>query len=447
MAFRRNPRFTRRQVLTGMGVSAAVAPFVPLLESAAGGGEQAPKRLILFFQPHGTIKAHWRPTGSPDDPVLSPILSPLQAFKNRLNIIEGLDIIPQEPFGGPHTVGPAYLFTGSRMLKGNEFQHQSSGGPHGWGSSISIEQAVAAEQDTLLPSLEFGVQTGGGHPGSRISYLGPGQPLAPERDPQIMFESLFGDSNLDLAEQQRLQTERLAVIDMVKPELDALQSKVSQNDRLKIEAHLAGIEQIENKVSTLYQCDDVDVSIEHDPNDFAAMEGISTQQIDMMVEAMACGLTNVASIMYRRGENDAQPYPFLPGIDPNEEHHLSTHEWESDPVKEAMLVEIYTWYATQLAYLAQKLDSIDDPQGGTMLDNSLIVWGTEIAKGNTHEWNNMPFVLLGGAGGSVVGNKYFDFGGQPHNRLLTTIGQAMGLDIQSFGDLDPVGGNLPELLT
>jgi hypothetical protein len=261
-----------------------------------------------------------------------------------------------------------------------------------------------------------------------------------------MFQSLFGEENLSLAEQEKLRQERLAVIDVVKPELDTLTQKVNAADKLKIEAHLAGIELVEKKVAALYDCDEPDLGTIHNPYDFAMMEAISHQQIDMLVEAMACGLTNVASIMYRVGENDAQPYPFLPGPMSGTEHHLTTHAPDDDEQSKAMLTGIYTWYSTQLARLAQKLDEITDPQGGTMLDNTLIVWGSEIAKGNTHSWEDMSFLLLGGAGGTIIGDKYHQFGGLPHNRLLVTVANAMGLDVQTFGDLDDVGGILPGIL-
>ncbi len=449
MTRRRNPRFTRRQVLASMGVGAAVAPFVPLLESAAGGPEKPPKRLVVVFTPHGTIKENWRPTGSSTDFTLSPILQPLQPFKDRLVVIEGLDIKPQPPFGGPHTVGPAYLFTGSRMLEGDTFKHPASGGYHGWGSSISIDQACAQvlSADALLPSLEVGVQTNpNDHPGGRISYAGPNLPLAPEPDPARLFQSLFGEQNLSLAEQERLREERLAVIDVVKPQLDALTGKVNTIDAQKIESHLAAIELIEKKVSALYDCDEPELGPPLNPYDYALTEVISGQQIDLLVEAMSCGLTNVATIMYRLGENDNQAYPFLPGPHANDEHHLATHAPDNDHEAKAMLTGIYTWYSTQLALLAQKLDAIVEPDGSTMLDNTLIVWGSEIAKGNTHAWEDMSFLLIGGGGGSIIGNRYHRFGGLPHNRLLVTVANAMGLEVQTFGDLDPDGGILPGIL-
>ncbi|MBL4683545.1 MAG: DUF1552 domain-containing protein [Nannocystaceae bacterium] len=447
MTLRFNPRFSRRRLLQTMGVSAAAAPFIPLLQSAKGGAEPAPKRFITFFTPHGTIKENWTPTGSVSDFELSPILTPLQAVKDRVVVVEGLDVIvdPDSPLGGPHTTGPAYLFTGSPMMPGSEFQHQNSGGPHGWGSSISIDQAVANQigQDTAFKSLELGVQTGGAHPGSRISYAGPGQPLAPESNPAAVFAQLFGEAGADAMTKAKRKAERLSVVDIVKDELDSLHGKVNQADRLKIEAHLTGIGQIENWLNAEYDCEEFEIGEVPPPNNTAEAETLVKQQIDILVESMACGITNVGSLMIRRGENDNQPYPFL-GDD--QLHHATTHAANNDTEARAWMTTVYTWYAEMLAYLAVRLDGIEDPEGGTMLDNTIILWGTEIAQGNNHSWSDMPFVMVGGGGGTVRTERYHQFNGESHCQLLVSCCNAMGLNIDEFGGFDDGSGPLAGIL-
>ncbi|MBC8068134.1 MAG: DUF1552 domain-containing protein [Deltaproteobacteria bacterium] len=438
------PNFSRRRVLQALGVGAAVSPFVPLLESGAAGSEAPPKRLVLFFSPHGTVRERWLPTGTVTDFVLPQILEPLAPFQDRTLVIDGLRIAVAGPPGGPHTVGPAYLFTGSPMLEGSEFNHPCCG-MHGWASHASIDQSVAAAigNETPFRSLEFGVQPGGSHPGSRISYLDANQPLAPESDPFSMFDRLFGDQGIDPAVAARRKAQRLGVIDVVKPELDALTSKVSPSDRVKIDAHLTAIAQMESQFNATYTCAPPDLGAPAGLNDFAMTDAISKQQLDLMVEAFACGVTNVASVMYRRGENDGFPYPFL-GIDT--EHHGMSHEGDSNLVAVDSLSAIYRWYAEQLAYLAAKMDAVIEPDGSTLLDNTMIVWGSEIAKGNTHSWENMPFVVVGGGGGALRTGRFHTFAGQNHNRLLVTIAQAFGIDIQSYGGFDDGSGGLSDLL-
>jgi len=436
--------FSRRHLLAGLGVSAAVAPFIPLLESAAGGPEAPPKRLLLMFHPHGTIYDRWVPTGTATDFALPTILSPLAPFQDRLVVLDGLKIAVDGPPGGPHTVGPAYLWTGSPMLAGDEFNHPCCG-MHGWASSASVDQAIAAQigNDTPFRSLEFGVQTGGSHPGSRMSYVAANQPLAPERDPFAMFERIFGDQSIDTEAAARRKAERLAVIDLVKPELDTLTAKVSQTDRNKIDTHLSAIEQMQNQFSSTYTCELPDLGDPVEIGSYDNTEVVSRQQLDLITEAFACGVTNVASIMYRRGENDNFPYPFL-GI--ADGHHTLSHDGPSNAASQDALTAIYRWHADQLAYLAARMDAIIEPDGSTLLDNTIIVWGSEIAVGNTHSMANMPFVMLGGGGGSIDTGRFLQYPGQNHNRLLVSLCQAFGLDVQSFGGFDDGSGPLPGLL-
>lgn len=436
--------FSRRRVLAGLGLSAATLPFVPLLESAAGGAETPPKRLLLFFHPHGTVRERWLPTGTNTDFVLPTILEPLAPFQDRTIVVDGLRMAVSGPPGGPHTVGPAYLWTGSPMLAGDEFNHPCCG-MHGWASSASVDQAIAAAigNDSAFRSLEFGVQAGGSHPGSRMSYLDANQPLAPESDPFAMFERIFGDIGVDTETAALRKAQRLAVIDLVKPELDGLLGKVGQTDRVKIEAHLDAISQMQGQFESSYTCTTPVLGRQVDLNSFAMTEAISHQQLDLITEAFACGVTNVASIMYRRGENDGFPYPFL-GID--FEHHLTSHEGDSNLEAVDDLTTIYRWYAEQLAYLAARMDAIIEPDGSTLLDNTIIVWGSEIARGNTHSWDDMPFVLVGGGGGALQTGRFHQFAGQNHNRLLVSLCNAFGLDLTTFGGFDDGAGALPGLL-
>ena len=123
MRRRANKFFSRRQFLAGLGISAAAAPFVPLLESAAGGSEAPPKRFVVLFHPHGVIREHWLPTGTETDFTLPSILAPLSAVQSRIAVVDGLAVKPTGIAGGPHTVGPSWVFTASPMLEGNDFDH------------------------------------------------------------------------------------------------------------------------------------------------------------------------------------------------------------------------------------------------------------------------------------------------------------------------------------
>ncbi len=448
MSYRLGPTFSRRRILQSLGVGAAITPFLPLLESVAGGPEAPPKRFVMFYHPHGTIRSNWLPQGTTDAFTLSPILQPLADVQSKMVVVDGLEVRPDGPPGGAHMVGAAYVFTGSPMMDDPLFEHANSGGPHGWASSASVDQAIAAHigNDTPFRSLEFGVQSGAPFPGARMSYAGPAQPLAPQPDPHFMFERLFGDLGLDTEALAALKARRQRVIDLVKPQLDVVLSQVNPSDSLKIEAHVQGIVELENRLQADYDCTPPDIGDPVDLGNTANTEIISHQQLDLMVESLACQATQVASIMYRVAENDNAPYAFA-GVDSSVLHHQTSHLGDSNVDAQAALTDIYTWYARQLAYLAGRLDAIIEPDGSTLLDNTIIFWGTEIAKGNTHGWTDMPFVLVGGGGGALQTGRFLQAPGDNHCRLLVALCNAMGLDVTEFGGFDDGSGALPGLLT
>ncbi len=442
MTIRFNRNFSRRRVLQSLGLSAAALPFIPTLESEAG-VQPAPMRFLSFFTPHGTIKENWQPTRVGGDFTLSPILAPLQPYKDILTVIEGLNVYPAGPPGGSHTVGPAYVFTGSEMLEGNQFKHQAVGTPHGWASSKSIDMAIAEQigSQSAFQALQFGVQSGGLHPGSVMSYAGPDMPLPPQSNPHSMFAKLFGEAGIDPAAAAKLKADRLSVLDVLKPELHAAQGKVSAADRVKIDAHIDGLRQVEQRLTAEYDCEEPDLGEEYFSHDYDKTQEITTQQIDLLVESFACQITNVASLMMRVGENDNNPYPNLGILDA---HHSTTHASDDDEDARALMTQIYTWYATQLAEIARRLSEI--PEGdGSVLDNTVIFWGTEIAKGNNHSWEDFPFVLLGGKN-VLRGNQYLSYSGESHCMLLTALANAMGLNVNEFGSFDDGSGPLEEIL-
>lgn len=441
---------SRRSVLAGLGASTAVLPFLPRLSREAEAAGKMPKRLILMFHPHGTIRERWLPTGTTDNFTLPEILAPLVPHATDITVVDGLEIRPQGPVGGPHTVGPAYLFTGSRMEDGNDFDHGCCT-PHGWNTGPSVDQVVAQAigGETPYASLEFGVNTGGNHPGSRMIYSGPAAPMSPEKDPVAMFDRLFGDFDGDADAVAKLKARRSSVLDVVGPELEAVRNKVGADDLIKIDAHLDSVADLQARLLAQYTCETPATPMDVPPDSVTDTPTLAKDQIDLMVEALACGLTNVASIMFRRGENDGQPYGFL-GVE--EPHHELSHAGDDNVDARDKLTQIYTWYTEQFAYLLERLGSITEADGSRLLDNTLIVWGSEIARGNTHAWGPIPFVLAGGAGGSIASGKFLSYGEgderENHCRLLTTVCQAMGLDeVDTFGNLDTGSGTLAGLLT
>jgi hypothetical protein len=456
MSWRRfNPNFERRAFLTGLG-AAAFSPFIPLL-NASGQETTFPKRLILFFTPHGTILDQWSPTGTVNNFTLGPLLAPLAPFQAKINVLAGMGMHDQG-VGAPHTKDLPLLWTGSTLQMNMTFTRaDGTGGKYfGWNSSASVDQVIASRigSATAYPSLEFGVRcdgaytgigTTGATPATRMIYSAPSQALPPRTDPWAAFTQLFvGQTNAQALE-------RKSALDLIQAELADLSTRVAKEDQAKIAAHLQAVRETEMQVTQVSgACAGPTLGAQVDSTAQPNTPLVLKSQMDLIVSALACDMTRIASLQYTIGDNDNGVYSWL-GIT-NAAHHDMTHAPDNDMGSRANLITIYTWYAQQFAYLLGKLDAI--PEGnGTMLDNSLVVWGSEIGKGNIHSLTPTPFITAGGAAGAVQTGRFLTYSTAApamygtsqaafpascyHNRLLVSICHAMGLpDIMTFGNTD-----------
>ncbi len=437
----RNARTIRRRgLLKGLAGAGILGPFVPLLHSEAKDGE-FPCRLILLFSPNGTLHENWNPTGSGSDFTLGSILEPLEPFRDSLNILDGVQMIRQGP-GGAHRRGIGHLWTGSPLLAGDDFP--SNNGNTGWGSGTSVDQFLVQrlKPDTLYPSLELGVQTAQHNVNSRMIYAGSAQPVAPEDSPQALYERLFADIGVDAGTLDRIRAERHSVIDSVKSDLDHIRALAGREDRDRMDLHLQGIREIEERIDAeIPACVPPEGTHEGDHQANAAFPAVSRAMIDQLVAALACDLTRYASLQWSRSVSNTR----FEWLDINEGHHTISHYGNSDPAMVNDITAINRWYAGEVAYLLERLAAV--PEGdGTMLDNTLVVWGNELSRGNSHGNNPMPFVLAGGAGGQIETGRVLRFDDVPHNRLLVSLCRLMGADdVQTYGDTDNGSGGLDGL--
>lgn len=434
---------TRRRFLAGLGAGALLTPFVPLFNTSAQ-ETTIPRRVIFLFSANGTIRNAWKPSGTEDSFTFNEILEPLTPFQDYVTVLDGLRYASGGA-GNNHMAGPCKFMCGSGLLSGNEF---TGGGDasSGWGSGISVDQHIAkiVGEDTPFSSLEFGVQNGGANPRSRMIYAGENQPIAPEDNPYQMFDRLFGDFGQDENELERIRKERQSVIDVVKGQLESMEPKYAGSDKLKMSAHLDSIRSIEKRLELGYgnNCElpTVGDTVDHQADDNFQL--VSRLQIDLMVMAFACDLTRVSSLMWSRATSQ-QSFPFI-GL--TDKHHDLSHEGDSNTSAQNKLIQINNFFAGELAYLMQKLSEV--PEGdGTMLDNTLIVWGNELGKGNSHSRHPIPLVIAGGAAGYFRMGRNLDYGDMLHNRLLVSVCNYMGLEEQqTFGNLDDGSGPLPNLV-
>ena len=434
---------SRRAFLSGLGVVAA-SPFIPILNASGQETTLSPKRLILFYTPHGTVKSAWTPTGTETSFTLGPILKPLERHQKKIVVLSGVNM-QDVGVGAPHTKGLPLCWTGGKLVEDMTFTRaDGSGGMYfGWNSSASVDQVIAAKLAPPTPyrSLEFGVRSGGSNPASRMIYADAQKPLAPATDPWAQFTRLFGMPN------GQATSERLSAVDIVKAELSRIRPRVATAERAKIDAHVDAIAGIEARLrSKAVACAGPMVGTKVDAGQIDNTPTVIDLQCSLIASALACDLTRFASLQYSIGDNDGYPYPWL-GI--TDGHHDLTHAGDTDTASWDKVTKIRTWYADRFAHLLDLLDAVPEANGKTLLDNSFVVWGSELGKGNTHSFKSTPFVVAGGAAGAFATGRYLEYGEKlDHNRLLVSICHAFGLtQVDTFGNTDVGHGPLPGLLT
>jgi len=438
---------SRRGFLAGLGASAALAPFIPLL-NASGQEASIPRRLILFFTPHGTVWKDWRPTGSGRSFELSRILKPLAAVQKKLVILDGVGI-RADGVGAPHTKGPALLWTASPLRDDGMFDREdcSGGCSFGWNSGPSFDQVLVqrAKGTTPFGSYELGVQSGGGFPGAHTIYAADSRPVPPRQDPLAAHAELFADAVRPPDELAKLRARRRLTLDLLNGELSSLEPKLARADRPKLQAHREALHQLETQLlAPVPACvKPAAPDAAGRPKDAAdAVPWLVDRQIELLVAALSCDLTRIASLQIRPGENDGNPYRFL---NVAAEHHITSHD--TTPAALEQLSQIYTWYASRFAYLLERLDAVPEGQG-TMLDHSLVIWGSEVGTGASHDFSNVPFVVAGGGGFGVKSGQYLKVPpGTYHNRLIVSAMRYMGaMDVERFGTTDRESGPLSGLM-
>lgn len=419
---------TRRQLLHGLGGTLLAAPFARLLTGPAHAQGAQPRRLLLYFSPNGTIHQHWRPTGGERDFVFGPgtVLEPLTALRDDLVVIDGLNFYT----GTNHEGGMAAMLT-------------NGGGASTETRGMSIDQFAASRLGAAdrFPSLEFGVLTDpwGGGVQTRMSYRGPGELVHPDADPRRAFGRMFGDllGGEDAVARKRLR--RQSIIDLAREELGDIRRRVGRAEQQKLDGHLSSLRSLER--SLFGEGLPCQPPLEPDPlgkdvnDNFPAL---LDAQLQLAVAALACGMTHVASVQL---SHTVSPVVFSWAGNTDGHHSLShASDQQLDQIGQFVAAERYC--AEQFGVLLNHLKATPDPEGGTLLDSTVVLWAKEMGDSRAHVCESVPFVL---AGGGFRGGRYLRFDGQSHSHLLVSICNALGLPNQTFGDPSTGSGPLPGL--
>lgn len=438
---------SRRAMLRGAGGVAVGLPFLsamlrPLRSHAS---EEVEKRLIVFFTSNGTIPDAWRPTGGETDFELSTILSPLERFRSQLLVLDGIDMRSalEYPGGGNgHDVGTGHSLTPYPILEGpsgaGEFGHYWDGSAGGQ----SFDQYVADQLGGEHPfrSLVWGVDCDIAMAiPARISWRAPFEAVRPMQEPGLAYDRIFGPGLADAATQARVKAQRLSVVDAVLADYHRLHARVGSEDRHRLDAHLEALYEVEQTIARL-DLASCEVPERVDSSEAGA---VAEANLAMMVAAASCSLSPVLVHQWGSGQS-ARVFTELGQTDA---HHSLSHEPLSDAEAVAQLTDINRWYAERFADLLDRLSSVENGDGGSLLDHSAVLWCNELGNGYIHDPSEVPYVLAGGCGGALSTGRFLQLPGRAHGELFAGIGQALGLETASFGMPEVFDSALTEILS
>jgi len=427
-------------MLRGMGAALALPALEAMAPIKTFAAPKPPKRLACIYFPNGAWMDDWIPKEVGADFQLPYSLEPLADFKAHFNLISGLDKAASRR-GDGHYAKTANFLTGEPVAK-TTGKDISVGG-------ISMDQLAAQHigHMTPLPSLELGIDpvisgidSNVGYTrlyGSYISWRSATQPVAKEINPRFVYERLFGDKN-DAGNEvrKRRNEDYMSLLDLALEDAHRLRRKLGRDDQVKLDEYLESVRSVEKRIEFSLKPDPREWAPEG-PEDVPPPPGAPADirerikiMLDLMVLAFQTDSTRVLSFMFAN-DVSGRNFSFLPGVSGGH-HDISHHENKEEKIQQYR--EITRWHTAQLAYFLGKLQSI--PEGdGTLLDNSMILFGSSMSDGNRHDPNNLPLIVAGNAGGALKTGMHVQ---QPKNtplcNLYATMLNAMDVNVSSFGD-------------
>lgn len=435
-------RLNRRTVLKGLGTALALPLFdamIPLRARAATGAALTPPRRMAFiFVPNGVHMPDWTPETDGADFELPKILAPLAQVKDQLLVFTNLAQQKAFPNGdgpGDHARALATFLTGCQAYKTN-------GANIRVGTSVDQVAAQQIGHRTKFPSLELGLdkgaQSGNCDSGyscaysSNVSWRSPTQPVPKEIDPRVVFERLFGSaSGKETAESRALrQKQQKSILDFVREDASALQRQLGGADQQKLDEYLTAVREVEQRITR-----SEGEAIRELPK-FEQPDGIPKAHeehmrlmCDLLVLAFQADLTRVSTFMFANAGSN-RSYAF---IDVPEGHHDLSHHG-NDKKKQAKISKINQFHTRQLAYLVEKMKGVKEGDG-TMLDHSMVAYGSGIGDGNAHNHDKLPVLLVGGGGGTLRTGRHIRYDKQtPLNNLWLSMLDRMDARTDHLGD-------------
>jgi uncharacterized protein DUF1552 len=430
----------RRTFLRGAGTMLALPLLDAMIPARALAGQtagaQTKTRFTGIFVPHGMAPGYWVPAKEGTGFEFPMIMTPLEPYRDRTVILSGLWSKSAEPppgvTGADHWVASAYLCANKpKKTAGADIQN-----------GVTIDQVIAQHigQDTLLPSLQLGVEDPGANSSNcgegyscaytnSISWPTPSRPLPMEINPQVVFQRLFGDGSTQ-AERIARRQEDQSILDSITKTLVRFKANIGPADRVRVDQYLDDVREIERRLQIAAKASNAAPTAAMPYGVPETFDEHIKLQFDLLTLAFQGDITRVSTLLYAR-DLTGRAYP---ESGTNISFHGGSHHAE-DPKRIEEYAKLNRYHVKMLAYFLEKLRST--PEGdGTLLDHSVVLYGSNMGNSNQHLHYDVPHILAGGASGQLKGGRHLAFPSRtvPTGNLLVSIMDLFDVREESLGD-------------
>ncbi|MEP7309761.1 MAG: DUF1552 domain-containing protein [Acidobacteriota bacterium] len=435
MMFITRKSLPRRTFLRGMGATLALPlldAMVPARTVLAKTAATPASRLGFVYLPHGANMDKWTPASEGAGFEFSPILKPLEPFRRHLDVVSGLGHRAADSTA-VHSLSPTTWLSGVRP--------KPTQGVDAY-AGITADQIAAQRigQDTLLPSMELATEDQSGLIGAcdrdygciymnTLSWRTPTTPMPMEINPRKVFERMFGQGGSAADRQARSEEDR-SVLDAITKQIGGLQRGLGSKDRRTVSDYLESVREIERRIQVAEKQQEIDLELPPAPVGIPfQFEEHITLMYDLLALAYQADITRVATFMVAREESN-KTYPQI-GV--HEGHHATSHH-QNRPEKLEKLFKIQQYHVSLFGEFLKKLDAIQDGDG-TLLDHSLILYGSNMSNSNAHNHFPLPNLVVGGATGRHAGGRHLKYSDHtPMTNLILSLLDKVGVPMETLGD-------------
>lgn len=420
MIFLTRKHISRRKLIRGAGVSLAL-PFlesmIPAGMAHAAGLESPRPRLGCIYIPHGAVRANWEPSATGKNFEFGPTMKALEPFRDRVSIVSGMTL--PAAYEGDPSAGGHHRRSSQCWLTG----FTPGMGP----SPTSVDQLAAdyIGQETQLPSLELALEDR-----ASISYRTPSNPMPMQVNPRVVFERLFGDGSTPQQLAAR-KAQTANILDVVYQEITSLQNSLPSGDRIRMEQYLNDVREVERRLSLETNALPQELVLPERPAGIPdTFEEHAKIMFDLIALAWQTDLTRVSTLMVAQ-ELSNRVFP-ASGVD-EPFHNCSHHQEIPENIRRLSQLNAYHLQST-MGYFVARLHATPDGDG-SLLDHSLVLYGSGMGDSQNHDHHELPAVIAGGASGRMAGGQHVRVAeGTPVSNLLVTMLDKVGVPVDQFAD-------------